>query len=66
MSSGPDDAFDLNMATTMLLADRSDVAMLLRVLAKQLADGFGERVSVEREGGLLRKVGQGQGHRGGP
>jgi len=41
MSSGPDDAFDLDMATTMLLADRSDVTMLLRVLAKQLADGFG-------------------------
>ncbi len=27
MSSGPDDAFDLDVATTTLLADRSDVAM---------------------------------------
>ena len=47
-------AFDLEMATAALLADGKDVHMLLGVLAKQLASALGDRLTVERKGGLLR------------
>jgi hypothetical protein len=55
MSVGPDDAFDLDLATATLLADGNDIEMLLRVLVKQLAEAFGDRLKVEREGGVFRK-----------
>jgi hypothetical protein len=55
MTAGPDDAFDLDLATASLLADGNDIEMLLRVLVKQLSEAFGERLSVEREGGRFRK-----------
>ncbi len=47
-------AFDLEMATAALLADGKDVHLLLGVLAKQLAGALGDRLIVERKGGLLR------------
>jgi hypothetical protein len=55
VSSGPDDAFDLDLATATLLSDSNDIEMLLQVLAKQLAEAFGERLTIEREGGRFRK-----------
>lgn len=55
MSMGPDDAFDLDLATASLLSDGNDIEMLLRVLVKQLTEALGNRLVVEREGGLFRK-----------
>jgi hypothetical protein len=49
------DAYDLGLATSTLLAETTDIEMLLRVLAKQLAEAFGERLSVTRDGGRFRK-----------
>lgn len=50
-----DAGFDMDLATAALLADNHDVRVLLKVLAKQLAGALGERLSVERQGGLLHK-----------
>lgn len=55
MSTGPDDAYDLDMATSSLLSNSGDVALLLQALAKQLSEGFGDRLTVEHEGGRFRK-----------
>lgn len=55
MSTGPDDAYDLELATASLLADSGDVVLLLQALARQLSDGFGDRLSIEREGGRFKK-----------
>lgn len=49
------DPLDLELATTALLADNHDLRYLLKLLARQLAGTLGERVTVERQGGLLRK-----------
>lgn len=49
------DPLDLQLATTALLADSHDVRALLKLLARQLAGALGERVDVQREGGLLRR-----------
>ncbi len=53
MSSDP---LDLEFATTAILADNHDVKALLEMLARQLSSTLGEKVTVEREGGLLRKT----------
>jgi hypothetical protein len=50
-----DDAFDLDMAAAALRANGSDVQTMLRVLVSQLADTLGDRLVVQRAGGLLRK-----------
>jgi hypothetical protein len=50
-----DDAFDMEMATAALLGDNKDVRVLLKLLVKQLSGTLGERLTVERQGGLLRK-----------
>lgn len=56
MSPGPDDdAYDLDLATASLLSDGNDIEMLLRVLVNQLTEALGDRLSVEREGGMFRK-----------
>jgi hypothetical protein len=47
---------DLEFATTAILADNHDVKALLEMLARQLSSTLGEKVTVEREGGLLRKT----------
>jgi hypothetical protein len=46
---------DLELATNALLADTRDVRMLVTMLARTLVSTLGERVEVEREGGLFRK-----------
>lgn len=46
---------DLDLATTAILADAHDTKELLRLLARQLSATLGERVQVERAGGLLRR-----------
>jgi hypothetical protein len=47
---------DLDVAVAAVLADNSDVKMLLRVLGKSLADTVGDRVEIEQSGGgLLRR-----------
>ncbi len=51
----PGDAYDLELATTSLLADTKDVGTLLNVLTKQLESALGERLKIERKGGLFRK-----------
>jgi hypothetical protein len=48
-------SFDLDLAAASLLADDRDIQTLLKVLASQLSSAFGERLKVERKGGLLRK-----------
>jgi hypothetical protein len=50
-----DDAFDLELATTSLLGDGKDIKMMLKVVAGQLAGPLGDRLRVERQGGLLHK-----------
>jgi hypothetical protein len=50
-----DEAFDMGLATTSLLGDNKDVRILLKVLVTQLAEPLGDRLQVERQGGLLRK-----------
>lgn len=50
-----DDAFDLELATTSLLGDGKDIKMMLKVLAGQLSGPLGDRLQVERQGGLFRK-----------
>jgi hypothetical protein len=53
--TGPDDALDLDMAASVLQSNATDVHIMLKVLAGQLAEVLGSRVVVERAGGLLRK-----------
>jgi hypothetical protein len=55
VSNPDDDAYDLDLATATLLSEGQDLGMLLRVLAKQLAEPLGERLTVERDGGRFRK-----------
>jgi hypothetical protein len=47
--------FDLDVAAASLRSDSGDVRMLLKLLAAQLADALGERLMVERKGGLFKK-----------
>ncbi len=49
------DPLDLELATTAILADTHDVRGLLEMLARQLSATLGSKVTVEREGGILRK-----------
>ena len=48
--SGGDGSFDLELAAASLRADGSDVHILVKVLADQLADALGSRLTVERAG----------------
>jgi hypothetical protein len=50
-----DDAFDLELAATAILADNHDVRVLLKLLVAQLTGPLGDRLHVERQGGFLRK-----------
>jgi hypothetical protein len=47
--------FDRDVAAASLRSDSGDVRMLLKLLAAQLADALGERLMVERKGGLFKK-----------
>jgi hypothetical protein len=53
--NGQDDAFDLDLAASMLQSNSTDVHIMLKVLAGQLSDVLGSRVIVERSGGRFRK-----------
>lgn len=53
--SGMGEGFDLDLAAATLLHDTRDVHMLLKALVSQLAGALGDRLKVERKGGLLRK-----------
>jgi len=48
--SGGDGSFDLELAAASLRADGSDVHLLVKVLADQLSDALGSRLTVERAG----------------
>jgi hypothetical protein len=50
-----DPSFDLEVAAASLTGGTSDLRALLKALASQLADPLGERLRVQRSGGLLRK-----------
>jgi hypothetical protein len=50
-----DESFDLDLLASSLRADGSDVRVLLRVLVDRLAGALGDRLRVERSGGLLRR-----------
>jgi hypothetical protein len=47
---GDDGSFDLELAAASLRAEGSDVHILVKVLADQLADALGSRLQVERAG----------------
>lgn len=49
------DSFDLELATAALLSDTHDVQFLLQMMARQLGGSLGERVKVERDGGLFKR-----------
>jgi hypothetical protein len=53
--STADDGMDLELAAASLRADGSDVRILVKVLADQLADALGPRLVVQRSGGRFRK-----------
>ena len=46
---------DLELAAASLRANSSDVRILVKVLADQLADALGSRLEVKRAGGRFRK-----------
>lgn len=46
---------DMEVAVAAVLANNSDVKMLLRVLGTTLSDSLGERVEVRHPGGVFRK-----------
>jgi hypothetical protein len=50
-----DGAFDLSMAVSQLASNSTDSRIMLKLLASQLADALGDRLSVERAGGRFRK-----------
>jgi hypothetical protein len=52
-----DDAFDLDMAAAMLQSNATDTRIMLKLLVTQLSDVLGDRLAVDRAGGLLRKSG---------
>ena len=55
--TGAPGGFDLEFAVSELASNAADVSMLLRLLVEQLGPALGGRLSVERQGGLLRRSG---------
>jgi hypothetical protein len=53
--AGTDDSFDLELAAASLRADTTDMRILVKVLADQLASALGSRMAVQRAGGRFRK-----------
>src|SRR5579875_519923 len=49
------DALDLDLAVASLAADGRDTELMVRLLVERLAGALGERLRVERGGGLLRR-----------
>lgn len=50
-----DQPLDLDLLASSLQADTGDVGLLLRVLVARLGGALGNRLRVERGGGLLRR-----------
>ncbi|HWE55532.1 MAG TPA: hypothetical protein VG435_08460 [Acidimicrobiales bacterium] len=50
-----DAGFDLELAATSLVGDGRDIRSLLKVLVSSLSATLGERLQVERKGGLLHR-----------
>lgn len=53
--TGGVDHLDLDLATAAVLARDEDQPLLLKMLADQLRTSLGERVEVQRAGGLFRR-----------
>jgi hypothetical protein len=53
--SDDSNAFDLDLAVSSLASDSGDTQLMMRLLTERLADVLGERLRVERHGGLLKK-----------
>ena len=53
--AGPDESYDLDLAAATLRSNAPDVHALVKALTAQLGDTLGERLRVERAGGLLRR-----------
>jgi hypothetical protein len=49
-ADGDDGALDLSMAVSQLASSGSDVHLMVKLLASQLADALGDRLVVERAG----------------
>jgi hypothetical protein len=49
------DGFDLELAVSSLQSNGTDVRIMLKVLAEQLAGVLGDRMQIERAGGRFRK-----------
>ena len=49
------DAFDLDLAVSSLAADGNDNQLMMRLLCERLSGVLGDRMRVDRGGGLLRK-----------
>ncbi|MGA8295994.1 MAG: hypothetical protein WB770_03015 [Acidimicrobiales bacterium] len=49
------DAFDLDLAVSSLAADGNDTQLMMRLLTERLASVLGERMRVDKSGGLLHK-----------
>ena len=50
-----DQPFDIDLLASSLQADGGDVRLLLKVLVNRLSDALGDRLEVQRAGGLLRR-----------
>jgi hypothetical protein len=55
LSAVDDPSLDLDLLASSLSADAGDVRLLLKALVTRLSDALGDRLSVERSGGRLRR-----------
>lgn len=53
-----DESYDLDLLASSLQADGGDVRLLLRALVARLSGALGDRLTVQRAGGLLRRSGE--------
>jgi hypothetical protein len=52
-----DESYDLDLLASSLQADGGDVRFLLKALVTRLSGALGDRLTVQRSGGLLRRSG---------
>lgn len=53
-----DASYDLDLLASSLQADGGDVRLLLKALVTRLSGALGDRLTVQRAGGLLRRSGE--------
>lgn len=53
-----DESYDLDLLASSLQADGGDVRLLLKALVTRLSGALGDRLTVQRAGGLLRRSGE--------